>query len=1008
MLASRSCPKCATPLQRVVNGHSGMVVDVPGEAIFEAAKIAKRANPSLSVFSYTLRVEWAYNWVEGSASVAYEPFVPYFSVPDGTVWTVKNDERRFAFTVGVYACTPYEKTIKWTVQSANDPRTAAELLEIDGNLTTMHFTVSLAPISLLPGERYSITLEVSYVDAPSYKGSTTIEIDVEQPRPPIAQLQMPDSVEACDTFQIDASASKSNAPDNRLEATWQCVSGCNAAINDVLRRQKNKLMFTVGSDVVFAMAKTHRDGNTGGSTFLLQIQLTLTNSYKVTSTATSTTRIAVHLQPPEITSLTPTAASVSHKSPYTMGVDLKFCNVAGAAENQGLDIRWTVKSKEDPRDLNQILQLSDEALSATFPAYSLKPAAAYTVSVAVTYLDDTRVKSYASFELQVRPAPGFPPVIQLQYPTVVRNCQPILLDATETTSSASEPGLTVSWACVTADCPREIKELAEAEKTLALTIPDDIVYGVVEQLLGSTASAESLKFTIVLEVKDRDMRTASASATLAVTKELAPPTVSPTTATSFELEPSQTATMGIAVAQCPHFPAGARPSTLVEWSVSPDGRPFKLQELVDIASSTPTTATTKAGSLVRGLAYTFEARAFYRGSETLASSAVFRVLVDKAGTVPPSVSLTGPEGVALTACEGFSVQSTASAGNTDDPTVKIYWICFDADCPAEYVEFLEHQANQPELLVPPAMVYKLAKANRQKHPTATTFMHRVGVVVLNSDRRQATDSVQVEIENYPASPTLQPAGPLNFNIDASETVTMAVAPTYCTHADDFAFTWEIKSEFENRPSTELLTESQNGYRATVEAGKLIGGVTYTVVVSLAYGDLPSPASLVFEITVAPPGTPAAHPTAVVTHRRLTAYCWLPATTQVSLQSSLTPPTLRATSQQTLQIENQERVTLSAEVDYCEHVKTDTSSGLSVEWRSTSTDPRPFEDLFSVSDNQLIATAEPGSLHAGTDYTIKLQVAYEGNSRQHQSLEYTVLVQKATLFLSFNVDTLPEP
>nr|CEL78201.1 TPA: hypothetical protein BN1205_007140 [Toxoplasma gondii VEG] len=1073
-----TCPNCATPLKRVVNGYSGMVIDVPGEAIFEAAMAAK---------------------LERAASVEYKPFVPYFSVADGTVWTVKNDARRFSFSIGVYACAPHEKTVKWSVRSENDQRPATELLEIEENRTDMQFTVSVAPVSLLPGERYFITLEVSYPDSPTYKGSTTVQIDVEKPRSPIAHLQMPDSVDACDAFQIDASASIANAPDSRLAASWKCLSGCNAAINTLLQRQENMLRFTVGSDVVFALAKTHRGGNTGGSTFRLQIQLTLANSYKMTSTVTSITRIAAHLQPPVITSLTPTAASISHTAPYTMDVNLKFCAVAESVENEGLDIRWTVKSKEDSRDLNQILQMSNNALRGTFPAYSLKPAADYTVNVAVTYLDDTRVKTYASFEIHVLPASGFPPVIHLQYPTVVRKCQTIHLDATTTTSSASEPGLTVRWGCDASDCPQKIKELAEAEKTLALAIPDDIVYAVVEQLLGSPASAESLTFTIVLEVQDRDMRTASASATIMLTKDLAPPTVSPTTDTSFELAPSQTATMGIAVAQCPHLPAATGPAAQVEWSVSPDGQPFKLDALVELDRDTPPlSATTKENSLVRGLAYTFEARAFYQGAKHLSNSVAFLVMVDQAGTVPPSVSLTGPEDIVLTACEGLSVHSTASSGTTDDPTLHIYWICLDAECPAEYIKFLESQSDHTELFIPPDMVYKLAKANRQ--PAATTFTHRLGVVVLNSDRRQATDHVQIEIATYPATPTLQPAGPLNFNINAAEAVTMAVSASYCTHADDATFMWEIKSDFEKRPSDELLTESLDGHRATVAGGKLIAGVTYTVVVSLTYGDLPSTASLLFEIIVAPPEQPAAQPNAIVTGpsgiqgacdpfkligtqsqaqtndavllaswnclgqcpstfvkaartaKELTltmdaatvyqavkefkernplvntfdvefeltvtdsqqnmarcnimdAAC-VAATTRVTLQSSLTPPILRATSQQTLEIDSNEGVTLSAAVDYCEHVKTGTSSGLAVEWRSISADPRPFEDLFSVSDNQLTAAAEPGSLHAGTNYTIKLQVAYAGE-RQHTTIEYTIRVLEATVFLSFNLDTLHE-
>ncbi|KFG64764.1 hypothetical protein TGRUB_217390 [Toxoplasma gondii RUB] len=732
-----------------------------------------------------------------------------------------------------------------------------------------------------------------------------------------------------------------------------------------------------------------------------------------------------------------------------MDVNLKFCAVAESVENEGLDIRWTVKSKEDSRDLNQILQMSNNALRGTFPAYSLKPAVDYTVNVAVTYLDDTRVKTYASFEIHVLPASGFPPVIHLQYPTVVRKCQTIHLDATTTTSSASEPGLTVRWGCDASDCPQKIKELAEAEKTLALAIPDDIVYAVVEQLLGSPASAESLTFTIVLEVQDRDMRTASAAQ--------------------------------------------------VEWSVSPDGQPFKLDALVELDRDTPPlSATTKENSLVRGLAYTFEARAFYQGAKHLSNSVAFLVMVDQAGTVPPSVSLTGPEDIVLTACEGLSVHSTASSGTTDDPTLHIYWICLDAECPAEYIKFLESQSDHTELFIPPDMVYKLAKANRQ--PAATTFTHRLGVVVLNSDRRQATDHVQIEIATYPATPTLQPAGPLNFNINAAEAVTMAVSASYCTHADDATFMWEIKSDFEKRPSDELLTESLDGHRATVAGGKLIAGVTYTVVVSLTYGDLPSAASLLFEIIVAPPEQPAAQPNAIVTGpsgiqgacdpfkligtqsqaqtndavllaswnclgqcpstfvkaartaKELTltmdaatvyqavkefkernplvntfdvefeltvtdsqqnmarcnimdAAC-VAATTRVTLQSSLTPPILRATSQQTLEIESNEGVTLSAAVDYCEHVKTGTSSGLTVEWRSISADPRPFEDLFSVSDNQLTAAAEPGSLHAGTNYTIKLQVAYAGE-RQHTTIEYTIRVLEATVFLSFNLDTLHE-
>ncbi|PFH37438.1 hypothetical protein BESB_038960 [Besnoitia besnoiti] len=1041
--APRSCPSCEVPLKKVLNGYTGMMIAVPGEAVYEAAMSAKRVNPSLEVFSFTLRVDWGYNWVEATASFEYVPFQPYFSVVDGTVWKVKNDEKRFSFTIGAYACASYAKTTKWILQSDDDPRPAEELLEIVENPRDTQFTVSLSPQSLIPGGKYFITLEVSYVEAPTYKGSTTVEIDVEGPRYPVAHLQMPDFVEACDAMVIDGSSSRSGAPDGEIETIWQCLSGCSDAVNDLLRRQENRLMFTVDPDLVFALAKALREADTGNSTFLLQIQLTVTNSYRVTSTATSSTRIAAHLKPPEISTLTPARDVISHKEPYAMNLEGTFCPVASTGTNLRLDIRWTIRSSQDTRDVSQLLELSDNGLSGRFPAYSLKPAATYDVNVAVAYLDDPRVKSYASFFLEVRQAPGSPPEIRLKYPKLARNCESITLDATGTTSSASEPALVARWKCATEDCPEEFAQIIAAERSLALVIPDDVVYKAMQKLQSDPASPESITVTVSLEVEDRDMRA------------------------STEVE--------------------------IEWSVSPDRKPFKLHELVQVSPDQPPLwAATKPDVLIRGLAYEFTARAFYQATPNLSNSVTFRVVTDAAGTLAPSLSLTGSPTSVLSACEGFSVASAASSGIPDDKTLDTYWLCLDPECPADYLQFLKGQSDAAELLVPASMVYTLSRENRQRHPEANTFLHTIGVIVINSDRRHATGSVHMEIENFPTPPSMQPAGPLDFHIKSTESVTMAVAPTYCVHADDATFMWEISSDFENRPSSELLTRSPDGHRATVNAGKLLDGVTYTVTVSLTYGDLPSSASLPFEINVAPPENPRAEPTAAVTGPSgIQGTCesfelsgansqahtadgmLLPSwnclgqcpstfvkaaraakeltltmsaatvyqavkeykernpivttfevefeltvtdsqqkaargTTTVTLQSSPDPPVLRATSNQALQTGTHETVILSAEVEYCEHARTDISSGLLIEWRSTSTDPRPFEDLFALSNDQLTATAEPLSLNAGTEYSFKLTVAYEGDTKKSQRLEYTVQVQRESLFLNFVVDALSAP
>lgn len=131
----------------------------------------------------------------------------------------------------------------------------------------------------------------------------------------------------------------------------------------------------------------------------------------------------------------------------------------------------------------------------------------------------------------------------------------------------------------------------------------------------------------------------------------------------------------------------------------------------------------------------------------------------------------------------------------------------------------------------------------------------------------------------------------------------------------------------------------------------------------------------------------------------------PAQVAVTIASALEPPQISATSAVSFDVDVEESFQLESAVTYCRLVETASSTGLLVRWQSKGLDHRPAEELLSFSSSRLSATAEPYALTAGYTYTFTLTVAYSEDTRQRDSLEFTVRVRRETFYFNFDLQEL---